>query len=74
MSEVLRLSPPIGVTLRVAAEDAGLNEAFAPKGASIVLSLFAVNQSVGELRPERWAGGDGVATADGNYEYVPGRA
>ena len=41
-----------------------------PKSASIVLPLFAVNQSVGEFRPERWAGEDGVATADGNYGFL----
>ena len=70
MSEVLRLYPPMSVTLRVAARDAGPGEAFAPKDASIVLSLFAVNQSLGEFRLERWAGEDGAATADGNYGFL----
>jgi len=77
-SEVLRLHPPVGVTLRVAAEDTTLNGTFVPKGTSIVLSPFAINRSVAlwgadaeEFRPERWAGKeDGAAAVESNYGFL----
>jgi len=77
-SEVLRLYPPVGVTLRVAAEDTSLNGVFVPKGTSIVISPFAMNRSAAlwgadaeEFRPERWAcGEDGTATVESNYGFL----
>ncbi|RPA96817.1 cytochrome P450 [Choiromyces venosus 120613-1] len=77
-SEVLRLYPPVAVTLRVAAEDTSLNGVFVPKGSYVVLSPFAINHSVAlwgadaeEFRPERWAGGeDGTAAVESNYGFL----
>ncbi|KAG0133876.1 cytochrome P450 [Tuber indicum] len=77
-SEVLRLYPPVGVTLRVAAEDTSLNGVFVPKGTSIVISPYAMNRSAAlwgadaeEFRPERWAcGEDGTATVESNYGFL----
>jgi len=77
-SEVLRLYPPVVVTLRIAAEDTSLNGSFIPKGTTIILSPFAINRSVAlwgadaeEFRPERWAGGeDGSATMESNYGFL----
>jgi len=77
-SEVLRLHPPVGVTLRVAAEDTTVNGTFVPKGTSVVLSPFAINRSVAlwgadaeEFKPERWAGKeDGAAAVESNYGFL----
>jgi len=77
-SEVLRLYPPVGVTLRVVTEDVSLNGAFVPKGTFIVLSSFAINRSVvlwgvgaEEFRPEWWAcGEDGAAVVESNYRFL----
>ncbi|CUS11563.1 unnamed protein product [Tuber aestivum] len=77
-SEVLRLHPPVGVTLRMAGEDTTLNGEFLPKGTSIVISPFAINRSVAlwgadaeEFKPERWAGGaDGAAAVESNYGFL----
>ena len=77
-SEVLRLYPPVGVTLRVAAEDTSLNGSFIPKGTTVILSPFAINRSVAlwgadaeEFRPERWASReDGAAAVESNYGFL----
>lgn len=60
-SEILRLYPPIALTMRVAARDTSIAGTFIPQGTMIVLSPWAVNTSKelwGEdahlFRPERW--------------------
>ncbi|KAL8928191.1 MAG: hypothetical protein Q9208_001901 [Pyrenodesmia sp. 3 TL-2023] len=60
-SEILRLYPPVALTMRVAARNTSIAGTFIPKGTMIVLSPWAVNTSKetwGEdahlFRPERW--------------------
>ena len=77
-SEVLRLYPPVGATLRMAAEDTSLNGSFIPKGTTLMISPFAINRSVAlwgadaeEFRPERWASReDGAAAVESNYGFL----
>ena len=61
MMEVLRLRPPLTVTLRQAAHDTTLGGEFVPKGTYIVLALQAMNRSLelwgedaDEFNPNRW--------------------
>jgi len=75
---VLHPYSPVGVTLRMAAEDTSVNRALVPKSTSIVLSPFAINRSVGlwgadaeEFRPKRWVSGeDEAAAVESNYRFL----
>ncbi|KAL9030427.1 MAG: hypothetical protein Q9196_001459 [Gyalolechia fulgens] len=60
-SEILRLYPPIPLTMRVAARDTSISETRIPKGTTIVLAPWAVNTSIASwgrdahaFRPDRW--------------------
>lgn len=60
-SEILRLYPPVPLTMRVAARDTSINQVGIPKGTTIVISPWAVNvsrelwgQDAHVFRPERW--------------------
>lgn len=60
-AEILRLYPPIALTMRVAARDTSVAGTFVPKGTTVVLAPWAVNTSRetwGDdallFRPERW--------------------
>ncbi|KAL8767275.1 MAG: hypothetical protein Q9209_006201 [Squamulea sp. 1 TL-2023] len=60
-SEILRLYPPIPLTMRVATHDTSITGTFIPKGTTIILAPWATNTSIatwGEdahlFKPERW--------------------
>ncbi|KAL8777119.1 MAG: hypothetical protein Q9213_008000 [Squamulea squamosa] len=60
-SEILRLYPPIPLTMRVATHDTSIMGTFIPKGTTIILAPWATNASIaiwGEdahlFKPERW--------------------
>ena len=80
-SEVLRLWPPVTLTLRVASKDTTLDGHFVPKDTLVILSPFAVNVSTdawgadaADFKPERWLDGDGRANnsggADSAYSFL----
>lgn len=60
-SEVLRLVPPVRLTVREAARDTTVQGQFVPAGTRIILAPIATNTDVslwgddaGEFRPDRW--------------------
>lgn len=77
-NEVLRLVPPVRLTLREAARDTTVQGQFVPAGTRIVLAPMATNTAValwgedaGEFRPDRWL--DASARPDGgraNYAFM----
>lgn len=78
-NEVLRLWPPVGLTMRVAAEDSTISGQFIPKGTFVVLSPWAVNKNTKlwgedatEFKPERWTaeGQTNKGGADSNYSFL----
>ena len=77
-NEVLRLYPPVPVTIRVAARDTRLLEYSIPKGTAILLSPWAVNRSTTlwgsealEFDPDRWiTGGTNAGGASSNFAML----
>lgn len=78
-NEVLRLDPPVPVTMRRAAHDTTILGQFVPSGTIIVIPPWAVNRSTTlwgpdakEFKPERWMGPGRANTggADSNYSFV----
>lgn len=80
-SEVLRLWPPVTMTLRVASKDSTLNNHFIPKDTLIIIAPMAVNASTDmwgpdatEFNPDRWIDADGRANnsggADSAYSFL----
>lgn len=60
-NEVLRLVPPVRITLREAARDTTVQGQFVPAGTHIILAPMATNTALalwgddaGEFRPDRW--------------------
>ena len=78
-TEVLRLYPPVPVTVRVAALDTTLLGHFIPKGTTIFISPWATNankdfwgEDAADFNPDRWLG-EGKANSAGiesNYAFL----
>lgn len=80
-TEVLRLYPPVSLTLRNAACDTSIEGQFVPKGTTVILAPWAINVSSQlwgpdalEFKPERWLDADGKAnnkgSADSNFSFL----
>ena len=78
-NEVLRVYPPVPLTLRVAAKDTSIIGQFVPKGTTIILSPWAINMSTelwgpdaAEFNPDRWMGPGRANSggADSNYSFM----
>lgn len=80
-SEVLRIWPPVPLTLRVAEVDTSLNGQFVPKGTYVVLAPWATNVSTHlwgadamDFKPERWLDANGKADnsggANSNFPFL----
>jgi len=78
-NEVLRVMPPVALTMRVAAADATINGQFIPKNTIVVVAPYAVNASThlwgsdaAEFKPERWMapGQAGKGGAESNYSFL----
>ncbi|KAI4113095.1 MAG: hypothetical protein LQ345_005852 [Seirophora villosa] len=78
-NEVLRLYPPVVMTLREAAKDTTICGQYVPKGTMIIVCPSAVNRSkelwgpdASEFNPERWLGPGKMNTggASSNYAFL----
>ena len=80
-SEVLRLWPPVALTLRVADKDTSISNHFIPKGTTIILAPAATNTSTSQwgpdalsFNPDRWMEADGRANNKGgagsNFSFL----
>lgn len=78
-NEVLRLHPPVRLTLRQAAKNTSICGEYVPKGTKIILCAAAVNCSTelwgpdaGEFNPERWLGPGRMNTggATSNFAFL----
>ncbi|KAL1297814.1 hypothetical protein AAFC00_006343 [Neodothiora populina] len=78
-NEVLRVMPPVSLTMRVAANDATINGQLIPKDTTVVVAPYAVNTSAPlwghdskEFKPERWLapGQAGKGGAESNYSFL----
>jgi cytochrome P450 len=78
-NEVLRLTPPVALTLRVADHDSNIQGQFIPRDTSIIMAPWAVNvdkklwgEDAGAFNPERWIGQGRAHTggADSNYSFL----
>lgn len=79
-NEILRVKPPVTLTLRVAARDTSIQNLFVPAGTRIILSPEAVNMSpslwgadASKFNPDRWLGEGPKAHnggADSNFAYM----
>ncbi|KAL8736801.1 MAG: hypothetical protein Q9166_000167 [cf. Caloplaca sp. 2 TL-2023] len=77
-NEVLRLYPPVTLTLREAAKDTSICGQYVPKGTKIILCPGAVNTTktlwgldAAEFKPERWLGGNAKSGgATSNYAFL----
>ena len=78
-NEVLRLWPPVVMTVRVAANDATIAGYYVPKGTTIYMSPLAINNSkefwgedAHQFVPDRWLGPGKANTggAESNYAYM----
>ena len=75
-NEILRIHPPVVMTLREAARDTTILGTFVPKGTRIILSPQAVNLSTSlwgsdpqAFIPERWLGNN-TGGAESNYSFM----
>lgn len=78
-NEILRVNPPVPITLREAGKDTTILGTFVPKGTRILLTPWAVNTSTtlwGEnpekFNPDRWMGSGKTnrGGADSNYSFL----
>ncbi|KAL6714499.1 hypothetical protein ACLMJK_007924 [Lecanora helva] len=78
-NEVLRLYPPVPITLREAVHDTTILGQYVPAGTKILLSPWATNTSTAmwgsdaeEFKPERWLGSGRANTggAESNYAFL----
>ncbi|KAF2092013.1 cytochrome P450 [Saccharata proteae CBS 121410] len=78
-NEVIRIYPPVPLTLRAAAEDTTICGHPIPKGTTVIIPPWAVNVSKElwgddalEFKPERWIGPGRANTggADSNYSFL----
>jgi cytochrome P450 len=80
-NEIMRVHPPVTLTLRVAACDTSINGQFIPKDTPVILAPAGINTSTHlwgpdaqEFKPERWLDNDGKANnkggADSNYSFL----
>ena len=78
-NEVLRLYPPVALTVREAARDTSILGQAIPKGTSIIIPPWAVNASTelwgsngGSFDPDRWLGTGKANTggAESNYAFL----
>lgn len=78
-NEVLRIYPPVPLTLRVATKDTSILGQFVPKGTTIIIAPWAINRSVdlwgpdaADFNPERWMGPGRANTggAESNYSFM----
>lgn len=74
-TEVLRLWPPVSLTLRVADRDTSIQGQFIPRGTTIILAPAAINtcthlwgKDALEFRPERWLKSNKSPSGNGNGE------
>lgn len=79
INEVLRLNPPVALTLRTARCDTSIIGHFIPKGTTVILCPLAVNQNTAlwgpdarEFNPERWMapGQAGSGGAKSAYSFM----
>lgn len=75
-NEILRIKPPVVVTLREAARDTTILGTFIPKGTGVILSPYAVNMSSTywgadpqAFNPDRWLGNKNGG-AESNYSFL----
>lgn len=78
-NEVLRIYPPVPLTLRIAARDTSIVGQFVPKGTTVILAPWAINTSkelwgpdAADFNPERWMGPGRANTggAASNYSFM----
>ncbi|CAO1597090.1 hypothetical protein XANCAGTX0491_000918 [Xanthoria calcicola] len=78
-NEVLRLHPPVTLTLREAGKNTTICDQYVPKGTKIILCPAAVNSSealwgpdASEFNPERWLapGQANIGGAPSNYAFL----
>ena len=75
-NEILRIHPPVAITIREAARDTTIQGTLIPKGTVIILCPFAVNMSSSlwgpdspVFNPERWLGNNNGG-AESNYSNL----
>ncbi|KAL8758460.1 MAG: hypothetical protein Q9199_001478 [Rusavskia elegans] len=78
--EILRLFPPVAVTIRVAVKDTTVRGQYIPEGTTIMIPPWAVNgntelwgSDAGEFKPERWqrsASGSSAEVMSTNYQFL----
>ncbi|EMF17783.1 cytochrome P450 [Sphaerulina musiva SO2202] len=80
-TEVLRLWPPVSLTLRVADRDTSIQGQFIPRGTTIILAPAAINtcthlwgKDALEFRPERWLKSNKSQSGNGGEEGKRGGA
>ncbi|KAL9621780.1 MAG: hypothetical protein Q9160_003752 [Pyrenula sp. 1 TL-2023] len=78
-NEVLRVHPPVPLTLRITGHNTFIGQEAVPKGTTIILSPAAINASselwgpdAGEFNPDRWMGLGKANTggATSNYAFM----
>ena len=75
-NEILRIHPPVVLTVREAARDTTIEGTFIQKGTRVVLSPYAVNMSTSlwgadpqAFNPDRWLGNNNGG-AESNYSFL----
>ena len=75
-NEILRIHPPVVLTVREAARDTTIQGTFIQKGTRVVLSPYAVNMSTSlwgadpqAFNPDRWLGNNNGG-AESNYSFL----
>jgi len=78
-NEVLRLTPPVALTSRIAAHDTSILGQPVPRDTSVIICPWAINvnkelwgEDAGDFNPERWIGQGRAHTggADSNYSFL----
>ncbi|KAL8661661.1 MAG: hypothetical protein Q9168_008363 [Polycauliona sp. 1 TL-2023] len=78
--EVLRLFPPVAVTIRVAVRDTTICGQYIPEGTTLMIPPWAVNgntelwgSDAAEFKPERWqrsTDGHSIESVSTNYQFL----